>query len=281
MRMLLKTMVVLCAVLAGMPLSAADIHEAAAVGNLASVSALLASDSRLVRAKTATLVTPLHYAAVRGHPAVAKLLLDAGADLEARTEDGRTPLQFAFENPEINETDRAALVGLLASGSDIVNSIDGNGLSPLHHAALLGNASAVSMLIRRGAMLEARDSKGNTPLHLAADAPVSAAEDVASVLIASGASVHAVNVVNVTPLHAAVLAEMPQEALVRLLVRSGANLAARDRLNQTPWRAAISSGNSAMASLLAELGAPVETIASAPTLSTPSAPLDHLASPSR
>ncbi len=272
----LRKIFMLCVLFAGTSLGAAEIHEAAAGGDLASVSRLLASDSRLVRAKTATRVTPLHYAAIRGHVDVARFLIQAGADLEERTDDGRTPLQFVFENPEMNESARAALTGLLASGTDIVNSIDGNGLAPLHHAALLGNASAASILIGRGAMIGARDAKGNTALHLAAECgdPGDAAT-VASLLIAAGAAVNATNSVNVTPLHAAVLADIPQEALIRLLVKSGANLSARDSLNQTPMRAASSSGNFAMASLLAELGAPAENVASGAAPATNSAAITH------
>jgi len=263
---------VLCVLLAGTSLGAAEIHEAAAGGDLASVSRLLAGDSSLVRAKTATRVTPLHYAAIRGHAEVARLLIRAGAVLDARTDDGKTPLQFVFDNPEMNESDRAALADLLASGSDIVNSIDGNGLAPLHHAALLGNASVASILIERGAMIGARDAKGNTALHLAAEAgTAAAAAEVASVLLAAGAAVNATNSVDVTPLHAAVLVDIPQELLVRLLVKSGANLSALDCLSQTPMRAAISSGNAPMASLLAELGTPAEKIASGTAVATASA----------
>ncbi|HQG29255.1 MAG TPA: ankyrin repeat domain-containing protein, partial [Candidatus Ozemobacteraceae bacterium] len=258
-------------------LGAAEIHEAAATGNTASVAALLASDSRLVRAKTATLLTPLHYAAVRGHAEVARQLIGAGADPDARTEDGRTPLQFAFENPEMSERDRTALVDLLASGPDIINSIDGIGLSPLHYAARFGNASAASLLIARGALVAARDAKGNTPLHLAAEAPETGAAEVALVLMNAGAPVNAVNFVNVTPLHAAVLADKQQEELVRLLVKYGASLTAKDSLGQTPWRAAVSSGNMAMASLLNELGASGEPQTATPSL--PASPTQHLEPP--
>ncbi|MBP7635819.1 ankyrin repeat domain-containing protein [Candidatus Ozemobacteraceae bacterium] len=264
MRACLRNIAVVCGILAGSALGAAEIHEAAASGNTASVAALIASDSRLVRAKTATLLTPLHYAAVRGHAEVAKQLIGAGADPDARTEDGRTPLQFAFENPEMSEHDRTALVDLLASGSDIVNSIDGIGFSPLHYAARFGNASAASLLIRRGALVSARDAKGNTSLHLAAEAPEAGAAEVALVLLNAGAPVNAVNFVNATPLHAAVLADEPQERLVRLLVKFGASLTAKDSLGQTSWRAAVSSGNMAMASLLNELGAPGESQTASP-----------------
>ena len=42
--------------------------------------------------------TPLHWAAQRGYTAIAKLLIDAGADINAVNTNGETPLQCAKEN---------------------------------------------------------------------------------------------------------------------------------------------------------------------------------------
>jgi ankyrin repeat protein len=39
--------------------------------------------------------TPLHYASANNHIETAKLLLDAGADLNIEDEDGETPLYLA------------------------------------------------------------------------------------------------------------------------------------------------------------------------------------------
>jgi cytohesin len=39
--------------------------------------------------------TPLHYAALAGEPSVAKLLVEAGADKEAKDKYGNTPLHSA------------------------------------------------------------------------------------------------------------------------------------------------------------------------------------------
>ncbi len=39
--------------------------------------------------------TPLHYAAGYGRPAIARMLLDAGADKAAQNNTGKTPLDLA------------------------------------------------------------------------------------------------------------------------------------------------------------------------------------------
>ena len=41
--------------------------------------------------------TPLHYAAANGHKEIAELLIEKGADLNAKDEDGGTPLDYAIE----------------------------------------------------------------------------------------------------------------------------------------------------------------------------------------
>ena len=38
---------------------------------------------------------PLHIASANGHKAVAELLISSGADLNAKNEDGETPLDYA------------------------------------------------------------------------------------------------------------------------------------------------------------------------------------------
>ena len=55
-------------------------------------------------------VTPLHEAARIGHPKVVAILLAAGADPNARTRSGETPMWFVEQgrNPEILEALRQA-----------------------------------------------------------------------------------------------------------------------------------------------------------------------------
>ena len=91
-------------------------------------------------------------------------LLEAGADLKARDENGWTPLHVAAassENPGI-------VTALLEAGADL-KARDENGWTPLHVAAASSeNPGIVTALLEAGADLKARDQFGQTPLHMAA-----------------------------------------------------------------------------------------------------------------
>ena len=71
------------------------ILAAATDGDGAAVRALLAGDPSLIRAVDVHGKTPLHLAAEHDHAEIAALLLEAGADPEARANWGATPLDWA------------------------------------------------------------------------------------------------------------------------------------------------------------------------------------------
>ena len=71
------------------------ILAAAKDGDAAAVRELLAGNPSLVAVVDVHRKTPLHLAAEHDHPEVAELLLDAGAELEAWTSWGATPLEWA------------------------------------------------------------------------------------------------------------------------------------------------------------------------------------------
>lgn len=85
-------------------------------------------------------LTPLHWAADRGHLQVARLLLARGASVNARDTDGQTPL---------------------------------------HYAASCGHTQVALLLVRAGADRGARDADGETPADAASGAELAAllAED--------------------------------------------------------------------------------------------------------
>lgn len=78
------------------PYKVAPIHSACAISNF-DIVALLINHGADVNAKQMQGVTPLHSAAHNGQPKIIKLLIDNGADINAKTDNGQTPLFMATE----------------------------------------------------------------------------------------------------------------------------------------------------------------------------------------
>lgn len=146
-----------------------DVFEAAAIGDVERLRALLDADASLVNQWSEDGFTPLHFAAFFGHPPAAKLLAERGADLEARS----TNEQFAFDARPLHS---AAAAGrrdvcevLLDAGAD-VNAVQHGGYTALLDAAANGNEALVELLLARGADRTARldDGRGGAELAEAA-----------------------------------------------------------------------------------------------------------------
>lgn len=106
--------------------------------------------------------TALHEAAERGHVSIANLLIDYGANVEARTRSSLTPLYNAILG---HHTDVVKL--LLARGAN-VNAAIASGLAPLHLAAMKGYSDIAALLLDNQAAVKAQSGTGRTPLHWAA-----------------------------------------------------------------------------------------------------------------
>src|SRR3990172_10442231 len=106
--------------------------------------------------------TSLHYAAFNGHQVTVAFLLDHGANIEARDNQGVTPLHIAALDGH------QATVALLLDRGANIESQGNQGQTPLHYAAAYGHQATVALLLDRGANIEAQDNDGSTPLHCAA-----------------------------------------------------------------------------------------------------------------
>uniref|UniRef100_A0A672V211 Ankyrin repeat and KH domain containing 1 n=1 Tax=Strigops habroptila TaxID=2489341 RepID=A0A672V211_STRHB len=175
-------------------------------------------------------ISPLMLAAMNGHVPAVKLLLDMGSDINAQIETNRnTALTLAcFQG-------RAEVVSLLLDRKANVEHRAKTGLTPLMEAASGGyaevgrvlldkgadvNAPPVpssrdtaltiaadkghykfcELLINRGAHIDVRNKKGNTPLWLAANG---GHYDVVQLLVQAGADVDAADNRKITPLMSA------------------------------------------------------------------------------
>lgn len=101
--------------------------------------------------------TALHYAAVESSdPAVVQVLVEAGADLEARDSAGSTAIHYAAQNQN-DEIIRA----LIEAGADITATQEG-GATPLHLAALHSTPAVLTAIMDAGADILAVDWDGKT-----------------------------------------------------------------------------------------------------------------------
>lgn len=88
---------------------------------------------------------PLHMAAPQGHDVVVELLLERGAEIEARTKD-----MFDTFEPLVERTGRRIL-------QMVRLNLCGNGATPLLEAAMHGQETVIDVLIKHGANIHARD----------------------------------------------------------------------------------------------------------------------------
>lgn len=127
-----------------------DVFEAAAIGDLDRLRALLDEDPSLATAWSDDGFTPLHFAAFFGHPAAARLLAERGADLEARS----TNEQFALHARPLHSAaaagQREVCEVLLDAGAD-VNAVQHGGYTALFEARQNGDDELVQLLLERGA----------------------------------------------------------------------------------------------------------------------------------
>ncbi|MGI9628832.1 MAG: ankyrin repeat domain-containing protein [Longimicrobiales bacterium] len=133
-------------------------------GDVERVTVLLRSGAD-VNAAQGDGMTALHWAASRGDLRLARMLIQAGANLDAGTRIGRyTPLHVAAKEAA-SEVARA----LIAAGGDPGALTTNSGTTPLHMAAASGSDQIVGDLLAAGAVVDAREgSWGQTPLAFAA-----------------------------------------------------------------------------------------------------------------
>jgi len=112
--------------------------------------------------------TLLHYAAGAGCREVVAALLRAGTDPDIPDSGGHTPL-YAVANECGSEAGPEVVRALVRAGAD-ANACGGvTRATPLHKAARRGHVEIARALLDCGATIEARDTKGDTPLRRAAN----------------------------------------------------------------------------------------------------------------
>jgi ankyrin repeat protein len=148
---------------AGPPL---DIFEAAALPD-AEVRGeeLLRDDPDLARAWSSDGFTPLHLASFFGRAKMAAILLDRGAEPNAVS---LNPMAVQPLHSGAAAHDTAIIRMLLDHGAD-VNARQAGGWTALHAAAMFGDAPLAELLLSSGAMADLPNDQGKTALDLAVE----------------------------------------------------------------------------------------------------------------
>ncbi|ELR25728.1 FYVE zinc finger domain/Ankyrin repeatcontaining protein [Acanthamoeba castellanii str. Neff] len=179
----------------------------------------------------------LHIAAEKNYVDVVRALLEAGVEVNIRSEKQKlTPLISAACCGSLD-----AVKVLIEAGAD-VDAQSSTGNTALMLAIDRGKIDVATTLIDSGANLEIKGQKGWTALHNAASGGDKGYREVAEALLKANASVDALSETMLTPLHEAAGKSLTD--LVRLLVDHGANVNARDKFNNTPLRMCASNAQS-------------------------------------
>lgn len=183
-------------------------------------------------------LTALITACMNDRRDAAELLMECGADVNASTKDGFTPLMACakFDSPLIAAQliERGAKVNAAKTGSD-------EGHSALFFAAWQGNLSVARLLLSKGAHVNAATPEGLTPLIMASHYGKS---DIAELLISRGADVNAAK--NGTDEGWTALTFAAWKGFYDIadqLLRNGANINQPNAKNWTPLLWAAREGN--------------------------------------
>jgi ankyrin repeat protein len=246
---------------------ATPLMYAASVGSVAAVKVLLAAGAD-AKVKNSFDATALMWGITNLEKV--RLLVDAGADVNARSKQGMTPLLIAASNAGSIEIVRL----LLAKGADVNSKRDSGaptaaavtpdpsdplakrrrhsggegGYTPLVAAASANDLEMVRLFVEKGVDVNAESRRGDTALHFAAGAGNLA---MVKLLLTKGANVNAatqesiqvrkgpIGLNHLTALIYAAPYGTPE--LVGTLIDAGAQVNAKDIRDMTPLMLAVSS----------------------------------------
>lgn len=216
-----------------------ELLTAIKAGQVEQVSALLAAAPALANTRAEDGTPAALLAAYYQQPAIARLLIAHGAEVDL------------FTACAVGELDRVR--ALVEAAPDRVNGFAPDGFQPLGLAAFFGQVEVVHFLLGHGAQVDtpSRNPLQVRPLHSAAAGQHLA---IARALLAYGADPNARQQGGFTPAHSA--AQNGQRPMLDLLASHGADLTTANDQGQTPRDLALAHHHPEVAAWLSQQSAP-------------------------
>jgi len=253
-----------------------DLHALCQLGSIQAVQELLAASEHaldLVDSRDSSGQAPLHKACRQGHAELAVFLIEEmGSDLEARDNDGNTPLLLASQagkmevvvlllqqgaSPEERDDGgRTALILASMEGKDEVvffllvqgakiEAVDNQGRNALMIAASEGQKAIVALLLEKGSNINATDNQGISALMWASSW---GHKDIVQLLLVWNASIDSCSLDGSSALMWA--SDGGHIDIVRLLLDFGADCTKKDNKNKTTFARAFDKGHMEIVDLI-------------------------------
>lgn len=205
------------------------LHEQARQGQSLSIASKILEDGANIEARSLRGYTPLQCAAMAGNKNMVMFLLDRGARIDVETAKGESLLHII---PAASPDCLEILRGFLNRGLHI-QSVSSQGWMPIHQAVYMSNGASdpaldrtleyIHLLLEYGADIDARTASPAAETALhLATTAMIPRHSLILFLIQQGADINAMTSEGKTPLHLA--AERGCEAIFRVLLDAGADM---------------------------------------------------------
>ena len=229
------------------------LHQLVGKWKKSPVKQLLEKGGEDVEALNKKIETPLFRAVVKGDRDIVQLLLEYGADPNARPPGSESPLHIACSNDK-----KYIVKALIETGKVDLRELNAKGETPLYSAVLRRQKDCIDVLLDAGSDPNARPLGQDSMLGVAVANDAKAA--VKSIVKSGRGRIDELNSKGETPLYVAV--QRRQKDCIETLLEAGANPNATPIGKDTMLHIAISHDSKGIAKMLLQHGANVEELKS-------------------